>query len=52
MADTTRSGIARVLIVDDEPDLRELLELTLIKLGLDTDTAGSLTEAKLCLDKR
>ena len=32
----------RVLVVDDEPDIRELLELTLAKMGLQVDSAGSL----------
>jgi len=36
----------RVLIVDDEPDIRELLELTLAKMGIDVDSAGSVVEAK------
>ena len=27
----------RILIVDDEADLRELLEITLVKMGLDID---------------
>jgi len=36
----------RVLVVDDEPDIRELLELTLAKMGLGVDTAGSIAEAK------
>jgi len=36
----------RVLVVDDEPDIRELLELTLVKMGLDVDSAGSIGEAK------
>ncbi len=30
----------RVLVVDDEPDIRELLELTLAKMGLGVDSAG------------
>jgi two-component system response regulator PilR (NtrC family) len=34
------------LIVDDERDIRELLVLTLGRMGLRTDTAGSLTEAR------
>ena len=37
---------ARVLIVDDEPDIRELLELTLIRMGLGVDAVGSIAEAK------
>lgn len=35
----------RVLIVDDEPDIRELLEITLLRMGLDTMTAGNVTDA-------
>jgi two-component system, NtrC family, response regulator PilR len=37
---------AQVLVVDDEPDIRELLELTLVKMGLDVETVGSVAEAK------
>jgi two-component system response regulator PilR (NtrC family) len=36
----------RVLVVDDEPDIRELLELTLVKMGLDVETAGTIDAAK------
>ena len=36
----------RVLVVDDEPDIRELLELTLLKMGLGVDSAGTIGEAK------
>ncbi|MYM30076.1 response regulator [Duganella sp. CY15W] len=39
----------RVLVVDDEADLRELLELTLLKMGLDVDSAASLAEARALL---
>lgn len=35
----------RVLIIDDEPDIRELLEITLLRMGLDTATAGNVSEA-------
>ena len=34
------------LIVDDEPDIRELLELTLTRMGLSTVTTGTLSEAR------
>lgn len=34
-----------VLIVDDEPDIRELLEITLSRMGLLTLSAANLTEA-------
>ena len=41
---STFSG--RALVVDDEPDLCELLELTLSKWGLQTDSASSLNAAQ------
>jgi two-component system response regulator PilR (NtrC family) len=34
-----------VLLVDDEPDILELLELTLLKMGLEVDKAGNVGEA-------
>ncbi|MCI4567739.1 sigma-54 dependent transcriptional regulator [Lysobacter sp. CFH 32150] len=37
------------LIVDDERDIRELLVLTLGRMGLRTDTAASLSEARVLL---
>ncbi len=36
----------RVLIVDDEPDIRELLDITLSRMGLETVSAGTLGEAR------
>ncbi len=36
----------RVLIVDDEPDIRELLDITLSRMGLDTFSAATLGEAR------
>jgi two-component system response regulator PilR (NtrC family) len=36
----------RVLVVDDEADLRELLEITLVRMGLDVDSAETLREAR------
>ena len=35
-----------VLIVDDEPDIRELLDITLSRMGLDTHCAATLGEAQ------
>lgn len=34
-----------VLVVDDEADIRELLELTLVRMGLSVECAGSVAEA-------
>jgi len=41
-----------VLIVDDEADIRELLVLTLSRMGVDADTASSIKEAKKSLEER
>jgi two-component system response regulator PilR (NtrC family) len=38
-----------VLIVDDEPDIRELLELTLNRMGLKVTTAENVTTARRAL---
>jgi two-component system response regulator PilR (NtrC family) len=35
-----------VLVVDDESDLRDLLTLTLVRMGLDADSAESLARAR------
>ncbi len=35
-----------VLIVDDEPDIRELLDITLGRMGLETHSAATLKEAR------
>lgn len=42
----------RVLVVDDEADLRELLELTLIRMGLTVDLAAGVVAAKALIDAR
>lgn len=42
----------RVLVVDDEPDIRELLDLTLARMGLEADCVGSVAEARVCLAER
>jgi len=41
----------RILVVDDEADLRELLEITLLKMGLDVDSAATLREARRLVDE-
>jgi two-component system, NtrC family, response regulator PilR len=43
-ADTPQS--ARILVVDDEPDLRTLYELTLLREGYQVDTAVDLAQAR------
>lgn len=43
---TTRQ---KALIIDDEPDIRELLEITLGRMKLDTRSARNLKEARECL---
>lgn len=39
----------KVLIVDDEPDIRELLEITLGRMSLETESAADLTSARQLL---
>jgi two-component system response regulator PilR (NtrC family) len=39
----------RVLVIDDEPDILELLELTLTRMGLDVTSVADLTEARRAL---
>jgi two-component system, NtrC family, response regulator PilR len=41
----TKGAARRLLIVDDEADILELLELTLMRMGLDADRAMSVGEA-------
>ena len=41
-----------LLVVDDEPDLRTLYELTLLREGYDVDSAGSVEEAWTRLGER
>jgi two-component system response regulator PilR (NtrC family) len=40
----------RALVIDDEPDIRELIALSLDRIGLDTHTAGNLADAKHLLE--
>jgi len=39
------------LVVDDEPDIRELLEITLTRMGLETRLAADIAEAKALLGR-
>ena len=41
-----RGELRRVLVVDDEADIRELLDLTLSRMGLAADCAATVAEAK------
>ncbi|HNH92392.1 sigma-54 dependent transcriptional regulator [Accumulibacter sp.] len=47
-----RGELARVLVVDDEEDIRELLDLTVARMGLSADCAGSVNEAKRLLEQQ
>jgi len=42
----------RVLIVDDEPDIRELLAITLERMGVDCESVESVSQARATLQKR
>lgn len=46
------SGPHRLLVVDDEPDLLTLYELTLLREGHDVECAGSVQEAMQALQRR
>ncbi len=46
-----RPTASRVLVVDDEEDLRELLQMTLARMGLESDGAGTLAEARKLLSQ-
>ena len=46
------SSAAYILVVDDEPDLRTLYELTLLREGYRVETAGTLGEARTQLQER
>lgn len=41
----------KVLVVDDEADIRELLDLTLARMGILADCAASVGEARACLER-
>ncbi len=48
----TAASNPRLLVVDDEPDLRTLYELTLLREGYDVESAGSVTEGWALLQER
>lgn len=52
MALNTSVNHAHILVVDDEPDLRTLYELTLLREGYRVDAAASLAEALQRLGER
>ncbi len=43
---------ASVLVIDDEPDIRELLEITLLRMGLQVECAPDYTSATRLLQTR
>lgn len=45
-------SIRHVLVVDDEPDICELLEITLARMGLEATTANRLQPARALLAER
>ncbi len=49
MPEPTNKTTNHVLIVDDEPDIRELLEITLSRMGLETRTAANIKDAEASL---
>ena len=48
---SSRNTDKRILVVDDEPDLRTLYELTLLREGFQVQAAGTVGEARRCLDE-
>ena len=41
-----------VLVIDDEADIRELLELSLVRMGLAVESVGSVADAKRLLQSK
>ncbi len=52
MASNTAVSVAQILVVDDEPDLRTLYELTLLREGYRVETAESVAQAIQHLSER
>ncbi len=47
---STQPASARILVIDDEPDLRTLYELTLLREGYRVEAAGDLAQARAQLE--
>ena len=47
-----RGEVPRVLVVDDEEDLRDLIGITLLRMGLDHDSVGSVEQARGLLQQQ
>ncbi len=52
MPSASPSQICRILVVDDEPDLRTLYELTLLREGFRVEAAASVQEARQVLSRQ
>lgn len=52
MTNAPAPSAAQILVVDDEPDLRTLYELTLLREGYRVETAATLAEAHAQLEGR
>ena len=44
-------SMGSILVVDDEPDLRAVYELALVREGYEVDTAGDVTQARSLLEQ-
>ena len=42
---------SQILVIDDEADIRELLSMTLTRMGLEVHCAGTTAEALALLEK-
>ena len=49
---TNHPASPRILVIDDEPDLRTLYELSLLREGYRVDTAGDKKEALACITQQ
>ena len=51
MLDSANIVKDHILIIDDEPDIRELLEITLLQMGYLVTSAATITEAKNAINE-